>query len=301
MPRSLYSSKLYKHAPKQKYPESRFMKVLHGVSTPLYITAGLLDEAANRRAGKMPTPYSTVLRESAANLIPWLSDVRRRKTYGSIIENKAVAFGFDIFGDPITYIPSSWLVKGWKGVGFLAHGAISKPGRFALEAADKALGTELVRSVEKITDSVARMVIPHADLKKLAGKEILDMKIQSYRDIEKFGRDLEKKVIEGLGGDKLDYHSKAFVFDLIERRPFIKDQKFTQEQILKMVEDPEYQRFVADIRKMTPEQYRFYNRSVKMRDFLEEEKQRALLVSKERMAGFREKFGIGYLPHRRGY
>lgn len=280
--------------------ESRFMKVLHGVSTPLYMTAGLIEEAKKREEGKLPTPYSTILRESGANLIPWLSDNRRRTTYGNVVENKLLAFGLDIFGDPIVYVPYAGLTKFWKGAGWLAKGAVRTPLKATFRAADKALGTEFTHGVEKLSDAIQRAVIPHADLKRLAGKELLDKKVQSFRDIEKMGRELEAKIMKGLDVDRLDYSSKAFIFDLVERRPYIKGNKLSPDDITRMTADPEYQRFVSDVRRLSPEEYTLYNKVVKMRDFLEEVKMKTHLVSEERMAGFRRKFGMGWLPHRKG-
>ena len=301
MPRSLYRSKSSrKYLPGTVESESRFMRVIHGISTPLYITAGLLDEAQSRKEGKRPKAYSDVLKESGANLIPWISDNRMRKTYGDIVENKALAFGLDIFGDPITYVPYAGLTKFWKGAGWIAKGAIRTPSRAAIRGLDKALGTEFMKSAEKMSDALQRAVIPGHDLKRLAGNELLDRRVQSFRDIEKMGRELEEKIISGLSGNKLDYSSKAFIFDLIERKPWIKGNKLSAEDITKMVDDPEYQRFVADVKKLTPDQYQLYNKAVRMRDFLEEVKQDAHLVSAERMAGFRTKFNLGWLPHRKG-
>jgi hypothetical protein len=300
MPKSLYDTKA---APTYGVGagESNFMKVLHGFQTPLYITAGVVEESIRRAEGKPKVPYSSILRESGANLIPWLSDTRRQVTYGNIVDNKALAFGFDIFGDPITYIPAAALSKFWKGAGWVAKGAVRTPTKAALHGADRVLGTEFVASAEKFSDAVQRAVIPNADLKRLAGKELEAKKIQSYRDIEKSARDLEEKVISGLGIQEWDYKTKALVFDLVEKRPRIpKGGKLTPEEISAMMNDPGYQEFVSGVRSLSPDQYRVFNRIIKARDFLEEMKLESGLITEGQIAGFERRFGIGYLPHKRG-
>ena len=277
------------------------MKVLHGAQTPLYIAAGLMEEYTKRQEGKLPTPYSDILKESGANLIPWLSDARRRTTYGSIVENKALAFGLDVFGDPITYVPFAGWSKLWKGAGWVTKGAIRTPSRAVVRAADEVLGTKFIKGAEKFTDSIRRSVVPFSDLKHLGGDDLVKRKLQSYRAIEKESKDLGEMIEREINAYVSDIGTKEKIFDLVERRPFIqKGVKLSPDDTASLTLDPEFIRWRQDIGSLAPHEYLAYRKVVEMRNLLEELKIKSHLLSQEQALGFQKSFGIGYLPHRKG-
>lgn len=206
--------------------ESGLMKTLHALSTPLYITAGMIDESIKRGEGKKPTPYADILKESSANLLPWISDNRRRITYGDVIgadtpAEKIIAFGMDIFGDPVTYIPAAATTKLAKGAGAILKHAVRKPAKGLIRGADKLMGTNFTQGGEKLVDAVRRAVKPHSDLERLGGKALVHRKMKSFRDLDNSARNLQEQIEKELTDLMPTYAERERVFDLVEHRPLI--------------------------------------------------------------------------------
>ena len=285
--------------------ETGFMKVIHGLSTPLYITAGLIDEVVKREKGERATPYADILKESSSNLLPWVSDARRRTTYGDIIGDdtlpkKGAAFLLDVFGDPLTYVPAAGLAKVGKGISTVGRVALKTPLKAAIRGVDRGLGTEFLIGGEKLVDSVRRAVIPHADLKRLGGNELLKLKRGSYRDIEKSARELGEQIEKELTEVMPSLGTREKVFDLVERRPVIVEGgKLSQADRLALTQDEDYLKWGEEIRALTSDEYSAFNKTVRIQKKLEKWKQETGLVTAEHMANFVNKFKIQYLPHMR--
>lgn len=278
--------------------ESGFAKALHAIQTPLYITAGMIDEVIKREQGKRPTSYGDILKESGANLIPWLSDERRRVTYGDFVDNPYKAFALDVFADPINLVPYAAATKAIKGVGVLSKVATKLPFR----AVDKALGVKTTRKMEQAFDAVRRHVDPKADVRRMGGKQLEGLREKQYREAGEKMRELGVEIEDKIGKIVPDYERQAVIYDLVERRPLLPKGKrsgLRKREMKPIGEDPEFLRWQSEVMGLTGEERAAYKAVVRIQDGLEDLKVEAGVLNRARAEGFRKKFGIQYLPHMR--
>ena len=282
--------------------ESGFMRVLNAIQTPLYVTAGLIDEWRKRVEGHSETPYSTILRESGANLLPFISENRRRTTYGDMVGNKALAFGLDIFGDPLTYVPIAWTTKAAKGILGVSKLAVKAPIKIGVRGFDKATGKNLYGALEQLSDRVHRSFIPNFDVNKLGGKELTDLVEKSYREVDyadAFFRDKVNKEMKALL-PKLEDRER--VLDLVERSvTILPGHKMTAAELKKMVTDPDYIEWGREIAQLPEDLLRGYAHAKQIKRGLEAAKIESRMLTEERALGFLNKFeGSTHMHHMRG-
>ena len=278
--------------------ESGFAKALHAIQTPLYITAGMIDEVIKREQGKRPTPYADILKESGANLIPWLSDERRRVTYGDFVDNPYKAFALDVFADPINLVPYAAATKVVKGVGLVGKGVTKIPFR----AVDKVLGVKTTRKMEQAFDAVRRVVSTKADVRRMGGKQLEGLREKQYREAGEKMRELGKQIEDEIGKIVPDYKQQATIYDLVERRPLLPKGKrsgLRKREMKPIGEDPEFLQWQSEVMKLTPKEKEAYRAVSRIDDGLEDLKIEAGILNRARAEGFRKKFGIQYLPHMR--
>ena len=281
--------------------DSGLMKVLHGAQTPLYITAGLIDEWRKRDKGLRPTPYSTILKESANNLLPFFGENKRRTTYGDMVDNRVLALGLDILGDPITYIPAAAMVKLWKVPALIGSAAIKIPIKGAAKIADKTLGIPATQGLETLADSVRRAFIPKYDLNRLGGKELNRMIEKHYRDIDSAAKEARERVQGSI--DKLipDMQDQMKVFDLVERRP-IKSTGLVMDpaELKALTTNEEFIAWGREIAALSPALKKGYAEVVMAANKLEKIKIEAGFLTQAHAEGFIKKTGVQHLLHMRG-
>ena len=293
----------YRASPVGTYShESGFMKVLNAIQTPLYITAGLIDEWRKREDGYGETPYSTILKESSANLFPFLGENRRRTTYGDMVGNKALAFGLDIFGDPLTYVPMAWTTKAAKGVLGASKFAVKTPIKVGAMALDRAAGINSYGALERLSDRVHRAFIANFDVNKLGGKELTDLVEKSYREVDYADAFFREKVHKEMKAliPKLDDRER--VLDLVERSvTILPGHKMTADEIARMVADPDYIAWGKEIAQLPEDLTRGYAHAKGIKRALEAKKIESRMLSEERALGFLNKFeGSTHMHHMKG-
>jgi hypothetical protein len=281
--------------------ESGFAKALHALQTPLYMTAGFIDEYIKRTEGKHPTPYYEILKESGANLIPWISDERRRVTYGHFIDNPHTALAMDIIGDPITWWPAAGAGKVVKGLGIAGRVAIKTPIKAGVRGMDKLLGTGALKKLEEISDATKRIVKPNYDIERLGGKELLRLKGKQYRDAGEKLRKLRDEIEEKVKQHVPDYEGQAKIYDLIERRPVMsKGVRIRRAHGETLAGDVGFTQWQNEMKALTESERLAYKGAASIQEMLEKIKIESGLLSAERAENFRKTFGIQYLPHMKG-
>ena len=283
--------------PFERGGESGFMKVLHGLQTPLYVTAGLVEEYVNRQKGFAPTSYADILRESGANLIPWVSDIKRRTTYGNMVDNKALAFGLDVFGDPTTYIPATWFTKIGKGGLMLTKLGIGKPMGLTLKGIDKATGFKTFDFFKDTNRAIRKAFIAESDLARVGGEELVNLKRKYYNEVDVTALREGEKVMKQLEAIVPDARRREHLFGLLERRPVLTPgQRWSN-----IARTDDFMRWRQEMRGLSPQERIFYEQGVKIQDELEELKIAAHLITREQAAGLVYKMGgTGYMPHQMG-
>jgi len=292
-----------------KPDESKIQKILHAVQAPLYMSAGLVEERVRREQGFAETPYSTILRESAANLLPFIADRKRRTTYDDLVENKWLAFGLNVFGDFSTYVPFAWTAKAARIPLAAAKGTLGATIR-ATDAVLKEIAPrvpsrlrfspEIANAYENLRIAVGKAFTPQYEMKRLGGIDLRKMANNYVRDAEKRQRDYVNAIEKQFGDIIIDPTERDRIVGLVERSPLFFGTKEERAAAAKrLVSDPDFARWKTEMKSLTPAGREYYRVTRAIKQDLEKLKIEIAVMNTAWMEGFYTKFGIHHMPHMR--
>lgn len=299
-------------APKED--RSVFQKMLDVISTPLYISAGITREIQDRNRGFLPTPISEIVKESAANVVPFLSETKRRTTFHDVIDSKGTAFALDIFGDPLVYVPGAAFTKTFKGVGAITKVGAIKPAGALIRGTDKVLKTDFAGGLQRTQDMLGRAFVRNYDIKRVGGEAILKLSNKHLMNLEKIPRELaenfQRKMLEKVD----DVNELVKIYDLMEAQPIqiykniagLSDDRLLKNvleeagKVSGLTDHPGFQQWFSEMSQLSPRSLSGWNFANTFRQELENIKIAAGAISTQQAAGMVQKFGIIHMPHLRG-
>jgi hypothetical protein len=267
--------------PKRRKEHTLFQKALRVINVPLNVSAGVAEELKRRSKGYYPHPLIKAAKQG----------IERRMTYGDIVDNKLLAFTLDIFGDPLTYIPSGVFVKGWKGGKILSKTFIGKPLKYTARGIKAARGPDLEVAVDGLRRWVGKAFIKNYELGRVAGKQYIKFQKELYSELETAPGVVGKAVMDKINELVPSSREQFKIFNLLERSP-IGSRKAWAKIIHN---DPEAQKWAQELASLSKGGKKAYKYAVKLLEDLEKIKIEAGLLTTEHAENFL-KLGVRYVP-----
>lgn len=266
----------------EKTEESPLQKILNVIQTPLYATAGIVKEAQRRNKGFIKKSYLNAA----------ISGVKNHTTYGDIVDNKLLAFGLDIFGDPVTYIPAGVLTKGGK---WAIKGLAKPAGKLGARLAygiEKTTGIRVAEKAIKAQEWLGEAFIAKYKLKSVHGPEFADLYRKYLSGIEN-AAEPGAEIVKTLTNMVPSNARLGHIGMLLEKRPI-----GSKEQLAKIfTEVPEARAWAREVAQLAPNEKKAYRYALKMLNELEQDKIAMGFLSAEHAKNFIDFHGIQYVPH----
>jgi len=250
---------------------STLAKFLDVLSTGSYITAGLAEETIRRQKGLKGKPLGRVIKGA----------VKQRKSWSDLTGHPVTGFVADILFDPITWVPGAAFAK--VGTGIKAGARIT-----GMAKAGRVLGeiSEVQPHIRRLKDALGSVVSPKYYLKKYNPKRVLAANNEYIRKVDGAAHYTQEELTRQMMRLEPDENMRVKIFNLLERQPVGNVDRG----------DPSFLQFVREFNELTPQQKYAFRWAGKKLDELEYLKQKAGLLTKERIAGFLQKHGIRYVP-----